>query len=436
MIQVCTSVGAPLAACVPMTDPIPRDPLPDSTFAALRHGYRFIGEGCERTGSDVFEARLLGRPVICLRGASAAELFYDTRRFVREGALPRRVQKTIFGEGGVQTLDDAMHRARKRWFLAAASPARVAALAERWRVEWQRAAKRWPQQEGDLVLLSELERMACRAVCDWAGVPLAEMELAARAQDFASMIAAAGALGPRHWQGRRARQRAEQWLGELIDDVRDGRLVVADDSLLARIVAHVDADEAPLSTQVAAVEIINVLRPTVAVARFVAFAALALHEHPRCRDTLHDAGARWRFVQEVRRYYPFVPFVAARTRRAFAWGGVAFPAGALVLLDLYGTNHDERLWTDPDSFRPRRFAGREPDAFALVPQGGGSAADGHRCPGEGVVVALMDVAVEQLGQLRYDVPEQDLSVSCTTLPTQPASGFVVRDVRMMEAASA
>lgn len=56
-------------------------------------------------------------------------------------------------------------------------------------------------------------------------------------------------------------------------------------------------------------ELINLLRPTVEVAWFVMFAALALHQYPECRDKL-DAGQDdylERFVQEVRRFYPFFP---------------------------------------------------------------------------------------------------------------------------------
>ncbi|MEK8109644.1 hypothetical protein NKG94_44595 [Micromonospora sp. M12] len=78
---------------------MPADRSPDSTLALLRAGYRFIGERCERYGSDVFQARILLAPTICLRGRPAAMLFYDTERFQRATAMPLRVQRTLTGRG-------------------------------------------------------------------------------------------------------------------------------------------------------------------------------------------------------------------------------------------------------------------------------------------------------------------------------------------------
>ena len=70
-----------------------------------------------------------------------------------------------------------------------------------------------------------------------------------------------------------------------------------------------EPDGKPLSSGTAAVELINILRPTVAVTRFVAFAGLALHDHPKWRrrfETGTEADLE-PFVQEVRRFYPFFP---------------------------------------------------------------------------------------------------------------------------------
>ncbi|WP_409288415.1 cytochrome P450 [Peribacillus sp. SCS-37] len=61
------------------------------------------------------------------------------------------------------------------------------------------------------------------------------------------------------------------------------------------------------------------------------------------------------FVQEVRRYYPFGPFPGAGIKEEFAWKSCEFKKGGLVLLDVYGTNHDPCLWKEPDWFIPERF---------------------------------------------------------------------------------
>jgi cytochrome P450 len=77
------------------------------------------------------------------------------------------------------------------------------------------------------------------------------------------------------------------------------------------------------------VERINILRPTVAVARFITFGALALHENPESRERLRagdEEYLEW-FVQEVRRFYPFFPLVGGRAREAFEWRGTTSPKG-------------------------------------------------------------------------------------------------------------
>lgn len=87
----------------------PRDSSPDSTLALLRDPYQFIAKRCRTHGADLFETRLLLRKTICMSGPEVAELFYDGSRFTRHGAAPQRLQKTLFGKGGVQGLDGEAH---------------------------------------------------------------------------------------------------------------------------------------------------------------------------------------------------------------------------------------------------------------------------------------------------------------------------------------
>jgi fatty-acid peroxygenase len=203
--------------------------------------------------------------------------------------------------------------------------------------------------------------------------------------------------------------------------------------------AHLcEADGSRAETIIAARELINVLRPTVAISWYIAFAALALHEHPEWRDRIADepagvsAGrAADRFMQEIRRFCPFTPYLGARVRAPFTWKGVRFDPGVLVLLDVYGTNHDPRIWHDPDAFRPERFERWNGDPFSLIPQGGGDVAAGHRCPGEWITMHQLALALHFLTRcMTYDVARgQDLSVDRSRMPAQPRSGFVIENVR-------
>lgn len=201
---------------------------------------------------------------------------------------------------------------------------------------------------------------------------------------------------------------------------------------LDAIAAYRDTDGRLLPPEVAGVELLNVLRPTVAVARFVVFAAMALHGNPQWRDRLaadDDPGLMEAFVQEVRRFYPFFPLVAARAARDFEWRGHHFPKGRRVLLDLHGTDHDPRLWERPEQFRPERFMGVKPDAYSLIPQGGGDHYEGHRCAGEWITKDVMKTSVTALTRwMGYSVPAQDLRIRPWRAPAVPNSRFIVTQV--------
>jgi fatty-acid peroxygenase len=409
---------------------IPADRSPDGTLALLREGYRFISGRCDRYGTDIFQTRLLARPTICLRGRPAAVLFYDAERFRRAGGLPGRVRHTLTGVGAVQTLDGPAHRDRKAMLMSVMTPSAIRELGRLFDDEWRSRLPVW-EQAGPVVLHDEVARMLMRAVCAWAGVPLATADVARRAADMDALVTSPAAVGPGHWRGLLARRRAQRWAADLVTRARAGRLPAPEGSALRAIAGHRDERGAPLPRRVAAVELLNVLRPTVAVSRFVVFAALALHDHPRWRERVREDGkAATCFVQEVRRYYPFFPAVAARVRHSFDWQGYHFPKGRRVLLDLYGTNHHAALWPEPELFRPERFAGWPGDAYALVPQGGGDPWTGHRCPGEWITIELLTRAVANLTTaMSYEVPPQDLALDLRRMPTLPPSGFVMANVR-------
>ncbi|MCJ7841052.1 cytochrome P450 [Lederbergia sp. NSJ-179] len=412
-----------------MNNDVPQDKSLDNSLALYQEGYQFIQNRMEKYQSDLFEARLLGQNAVCISGEEAAELFYNTELFRREGAVPKRIQKSLFGVGGVQTLDGKQHDHRKKLFLSMMTPLEEKKLGELVLEKWTERLDQWELAE-HIVLFDEAKEVLCRTVCQWAGVPLKEAEVAERADDFASMVDAFGAVGPRHWKGRRARTKAEEWVGSLIEDVRTGKLSAREGTPLHTIAFHKDLNGERLDTHTAAVELINVLRPTVVISVFITFEALALHEHPQYRTRLTTDEEREAFVQEVRRYYPFGPFLGARVKKDFTWRECDFKEGQLVLLDIYGTNHDEKEWEEPAQFRPERFQEGARSLFNFIPQGGGDPTTGHRCPGEGITVEMMKATLDFLvNQIEYEVPEQDLSFSLVKMPTLPASGFMMSQIR-------
>jgi fatty-acid peroxygenase len=410
---------------------MPRDGSLDATFALLADPYRFIAKRARRLRSDAFQTRIGLRPAICLTGAAGAALFYDTGRFTRRGAAPEPLRATLFGKGAVQSLDGQEHLARKAMHLSLMSGARLRELVDTFTAELAAASGAWAARPR-VVLYDALHPVLARSVCRWAGVPLPHADVPRRTRQLVALFD--HAAGPRHLQARRSREAAEAWLAALVEDVQSGRLEADPAGALHAVATFRRPDGAPLSPRIAAVELLNVLRPTVAVAVYVVFAAHALHVHPQARQRLRtgDADYLHAFVQEVRRFYPFFPAVVARVRDDFEWRGMRFPRGTRTMLDLYGTNHDPRTWAAPEIFRPERFLNRADDPYDFVPQGGGDHRTGHRCPGEWITIALLEAATELLARrLDYAVPRQELRIDFARLPALPRSGFVISRVHPM-----
>jgi fatty-acid peroxygenase len=343
----------------------------DSTLALLADPYRFIGKECRRRGTDLFEARILLQPTICMTGRGAAELFYDSRRFKRAGAAPEPVRATLFGKGGVQGLDGAVHRHRKTMFMDLMTPEGTAELVALTEQSWQFSIERWRACE-HVVLYEELIPLLGRSAFAWVGIPVPDEDIDWRSRMLASMFAEAGAKDLRQLRSR-----------------------------LARGVAH----------------------------------ALHGNREWRERLQQGSAEETECFVHEVRRFYPFFPVVAARTVAQFEWNGYRFPRDRRVLLDLYGTNHDPRYWDAPDEFRPERFGHRAIDPFVMVPQGGAEPRGNHRCPGEWITIELMKQAARFLAaRVAYELPPQDFQLDFGQLPALPRDRLVIREVRALDQA--
>lgn len=400
----------------------------ESTIAFLREGYAFISSRCDALGVDLFTSRLALRPVTFVRGAEAARVFYDGKHFTRAEALPASVRHLLQDDGSVHGLDGPAHRHRKHAFLSLMGPEAMGRLGDLFEEQWRAAQQRWPRQER-IVLHEVVREILTRTACAWAGMPLGEEEVGRRCRELGLMVDNAGRFGPPNWYARTRRRGAERWAASIVTDIRAGRLVVPEHSAAQLFATHRTLDGELLSPEVAAVELLNILRPTVAVDRFIVFAALALHEHPQWRETF-AAGQETDlepFAQEVRRYYPFFPAAAGRVSEPFVWGGHHFAAGDRVMLDIYGTCHDPRLWEHPGSFRPERFRGWrwEEHPNTLIAQGAGRHEDDHRCPGEWATVELLKRAVRLLATTDYEVPPQDLSIRLNRLPAIPRSRFLL-----------
>ncbi|EHB64038.1 cytochrome P450 [Paenibacillus lactis] len=413
--------------------PIPKEEGIDNSLSVLREGYLYVTNRAIGFQSDIFETRLLGERAICMRGEEAAKLFYDGEKFQRHGAAPKRVLKTLFGENGVQTLDGEEHRHRKAMFMSIMNRDGLLAMREITRKQWMLAVERFEELE-QIVIYDEAKELLCRAACEWAGIPISGEEVKEKTEWLGAMIESAAAIGIKHRRGRMARSKAEQWLEGLVLDVREGRMHPANGTALSVFSKHRDLAGNRLDPKVAAVEILNILRPIVAVAVYVCFTALAVIQQPEEREKLmtSEEGKLQRFVQEVRRFYPFFPFVPARAIRDFTWKGYEFNKGVLTILDLYGTNHHPKLWDQPELFNPDRFKDWNGSPFSFIPQGGGDHDAGHRCAGEWITLEIMKESADVLANwIRYEVPLQDLSFRFHDMPSLPHSRIIIRNVKRL-----
>ena len=338
---------------------------PDKWLALMRDGYQFWQNLRDERGSEVVRARLLHERATCITGGDAATFFYEEPRLERSSALPAPIVGTLFGHGAVHTLDADQHVHRKSLFTDLLTAEAVGMIAAE-------AGRRWDEREpvwrGETELFEEASAILLGAVSAWFGLPIHAEDAAGRAADMLAMVDGFGSPGARHWRGHRARGRTERWMEGVLQDIRDG---ASNEAPIGTVALFRDASGDLLTLRTAAVEAINLVRPTVAISWLLSGVALAFDSWPHLREDL-AAGAisALDLAQEVRRCYPFAPFLAARATGDLEWSGELIPSGSLVVLDLWGTDHDPRIWPDPFTFDPTRFQHTTVTPFNLVPQCG------------------------------------------------------------------
>ncbi|WP_072314567.1 cytochrome P450 [Agrococcus sp. Marseille-P2731] len=417
-------------------------PTADDTIPFVLRGYDFTRSVWRRSRSATARAipmRLLLDDGLLVRGREGVELFYDEARMRRHGAMPAFVQETLFGHGSVHSLDGAEHKHRKATFLDVAyEDEQVERLLPHLEREWRSEVEAWAAG-GERSAYDAAVGALGRAIMRWAGLPGTAAAKTRWAAREAQIVDGFGvpyspefvlAVLNRHWCDRHAR--------ELIAAVRAGTVEAAEGSALHAWAWHRGPDGELLEPKLAGVELQNVLRPMIAVARFVAFAAKELHERPEWRariaaetaerGSLTEGPLAVAFAQELRRTAPFVPMLPAETLTEVELDGERLPAGHRVFLDIQGTNHDQAAWDRPREFDPERFVGRDDweSIPEFIPHGGGHPATGHRCPGEKIAIAGLAAAVAALSDPRVRILGEGLDVNRRRLPTKPASGGRVR----------
>ena len=393
---------------------------PELSLQLLRRGYAALTSNVAEHGEGgSYLARMLGRRALVVWGAEGARMFYDSSLVQRAGAVPPPLARLLFGRGAVHGLDDAAHAVRKAIFLHALDESRIETLVKTIGADLGERVENWPGG-GELSVFEELVEVYGANAIAWAGIELSAEESRRRSHDLARIVDGFGGAGVAALRGAAARRRSNRWASALVSRVRRREITAPPGSVL-ELLAGADLDDAT-----AGVELLNILRPTVAVAWLGTFGALALDRYPEWRSPLarDEPGIRHAFAQEVRRTAPFAPALAARVRVSAVRRGVQLKPGDFVVLDLLSTNHDPARWADPVRFDPRRFLDGDPGPYDLVPQGGGPR-EGHRCPGEPLTLGILQETLGVLAGVPFTV-WSDPSYDPKRIPALPGRGLRVR----------
>jgi cytochrome P450 len=197
-----------------------------------------------------------------------------------------------------------------------------------------------------------------------------------------------------------ARRREQQDLGEREDILslllqardEDGQ-AMTDGELRDELVSLLLAGHETTSTSTAwAIE--RLVRHPEALARLVA-------EIDRGEDDEYMQAV----IHETLRCRPVIPGVVRLLHEPLRVAGYDLPVGTRVVASIYLTNHNPRVYEEPDEFRPERFLGAQPDTFAWIPFGGGI----RRCIGASFAMLEMKTMLRtMLSELHPSVPRRSL----------------------------
>jgi hypothetical protein len=387
----------------------------------------------ERYG-DVFETKLLGQPLVFIRGERAITDLLSQNE-ATEGWWPESVRQ-LLGSRSLANRTGADHRARRRvvgqLFSAAAlrrySPA-ITELVNALAAELKAAT-------APVALVERMRRFAFAVIAEVvlglergdSEALFADFEIWTRAL-FSVPIALPGSPFARALQARSrllerlrgvlegARERPTGGLDLLSGGLDEAGLPLTDDDLVEQLLLLLFAGYETTASSLSCLMAALLQHPQEMAWLQEEIGALAwppTEGEPTPRLTA--------VVQEVMRLNPPVGGFFRRTTRELLLDGVRVPAGRVVQVALAASN---RLSTseanDLDAFRPQRHL--EPNnGLTLLPFGGGD----RVCLGKALAeleIRLMAVGLQQQCHLQL-VPDQDLTLALIPSPS-PRDGLLV-----------
>lgn len=420
-----------------MAKQLPKDPGLDNTFKVLKEAYTYVPCRLEKFNSKAFQTTGMGmKPIAVISGKEAAELFYNNDVMQREKTLPKRVVNTLFGKGAIHTTKGKVHVDRKALFMSLMTEENLKYLRELTRNHWFMHTEHMQNQK-EVNIYKESIYVLTKIGFRWAGIHQTTEEAEQNAKDMDIMIDSFKGLGQTigggYRKAKKARARVEQFLEKQIIAVRKGKISAEPGTALYEFAHWEDYKGNLMDARLCAIDLMNVVRPLAAVNRFVSYAVKAMIEYDQERIKLQvsdDPNYAYKFAQEVRRIFPFVPFLPGKLKKNIEFDGYRIKKGTFTLLDVFGTTHDPELFENPYQFNPDRFENWDGSPFDLIPQGGGDFYTNHRCAGEWMTIIVMEETIKYFAnKIDFDVPSQDLSVKLDQFPGKVTSGTIIQNVR-------
>lgn len=177
--------------------------------------------------------------------------------------------------------------------------------------------------------------------------------------------------------------------------------------ILDMLLAH---PEPPADDVLAAVLRITMVASHGVPGSALTWAMLRLGNHPDVREQVQaetgDLGYTTAVVKEVLRLHPPTWLLGRRAIRAVRIGEYEFTPGHQFLFSPYLVHRDPRWWSDPETFSPQRWIGRQPPhtRYAYLPFGAGP----RVCPGAHLGMVQLALVLSEIARnYRLVLPAMD-----------------------------
>ena len=368
-------------------------------YASIVKPLDFLMAMRERHG-DVFPIRLVGGERLLVVGDPdlAEQVFRAPADVLHAGEANRRALGPLLGEHSLILLDGERHRSHRRLLLPPLHGEALRGRAEAIRRLADERLREWPLGE-EVEVLPRARALALEAVLHVAFGDSAEDALASLREALAGLRLPASPRVAGRPEFRRSVQAAAARLATEVARRRDRPAAGEGGDVLALLLEARLDDGSPLSDE----EVRDELMTLVVAGSETTAASLAwaLERLSRSPDALARVSADARrgggpyldaAIHETLRVRPAVPMSARQVKRPFVLGERTVPPGETIAVSSLLIHHRDDVYPDPLAFRPERFEGRRPTAYAWIPFGGG----GRRCIGAAFALMEMRIALSAL----------------------------------------